>query len=294
MLNITSCPVCAGSNFKPFISCKDYTVSGQTFNIVECSACRFKFTNPVPEPETMGDYYKSENYISHSNTKKGLVSRLYHIVRNYTLGQKLKLVEAHVSRGTLLDYGCGTGMFLNAAAADGWKAFGIEPDAGARKLAQEGGNSIAATLKDFSAQNPSFRANAITLWHVLEHVPDLSKTISFLKAALDPGGVLIIAVPNLNSNDAAYYGEHWAAYDVPRHLYHFNKGSLEDLLNRNGFALTETRPMKFDSFYVSMLSEKYRHGKINYVRAFLRGLISNLSASSAHDYSSVIYIFKQK
>jgi len=242
----------------------------------------------------MGDYYKSENYISHSNTKKGLVSRLYHIVRNYTLGQKLKLVEAHVSRGTLLDYGCGTGMFLNAAAADGWKAFGIEPDAGARKLAQEGGNSIAATLKDFSAQNPSFRANAITLWHVLEHVPDLSKTISFLKAALDPGGVLIIAVPNLNSNDAAYYGEHWAAYDVPRHLYHFNKGSLEDLLNRNGFALTETRPMKFDSFYVSMLSEKYRHGKINYVRAFLRGLISNLSASSAHDYSSVIYIFKQK
>lgn len=294
MHTYTNCPVCKSQTFSPFLSCKDYTVSMETFNIVSCTTCQFKFTNPIPDLDALGNYYKSEDYISHSNTKKGLISQLYHLVRSYTLKGKLNLVSKHVQKGSILDYGCGTGMFLKQCDDSGWKTYGMEPDSGARSIANSFALKVKENKADLIASFPEIKFNAITLWHVLEHVTDLDETISYFKERLATNGVLIIAVPNYTSYDAAHYKEHWAAYDVPRHLYHFDMESMSRLLNDRGFQLAETKPMKFDSFYVSMLSEKYQSGKINYFRAFLTGLKSNLKAKKASNYSSVIYVFKHK
>lgn len=294
MFSYSNCPICKNSKFKNFINCKDHTVSQETFTIVQCESCGFKFTNPIPELDHLGRYYKSEDYISHSNTKKGLISRLYHTVRNYTLKNKINLVSSYVSRGTILDYGCGTGMFLKACKDAGWKTLGMEPDSGASQLAGELGINVYADKSELKSVMKDNKVEAITLWHVLEHVTDLEETLSFFFNYLSAAGVLIIAVPNHQSYDAKHYKEHWAAYDVPRHLYHFEKETIQKLLSNNGFNLIETLPMKFDSFYVSMLSEKYKTGSIRYLNAFILGLVSNISAKNSSGYSSTIYVFKKQ
>ena len=294
MLNLEKCIVCGSSQFEPFLVCKDYTVSQQNFNIVSCKSCGFKFTNPRPENSVIGDYYKAEEYVSHSNTTKGVVNKLYHSVRNYTLKQKLKLISSYVSRGTMLDYGCGTGMFLNVCKNDGWETYGMEPDDNARKMSIEKGLDVFSDKDKVSNRIADKKFNAITLWHVLEHVTDMEATLSFFKSKLNDDGVLIIAVPNHVSYDAQYYKEFWAAYDVPRHLHHFDINSMTSLVEKAGFKFQESKPMKFDSFYVSMLSEKYKTGSVNLVKAFLVGLTSNFKAKDTHSYSSTIYIFKHK
>jgi SAM-dependent methyltransferase len=294
MKTLNNCPVCNATSFSSFITCKDYTASNETFNIVNCQSCSFKFTSPRPQNQDLGNYYKSEDYISHSNTSKGLISKLYKSVRNHTIKKKIALVLKHVSRGTILDYGCGTGMFLSACQKDGWKAFGMEPDEGARKIATQMGLNTFSDKDRMQTYITNQKFDAITLWHVLEHVTDLPETLSFFKSKLNPKGALIIAVPNHTSYDANKYKEFWAAYDVPRHLYHFEINSISKLLDNYGFKLEETKAMKFDSFYVSMLSEKYKTGSIKYLSAFLTGLKSNLKAKEAKDYSSVIYVFKHK
>lgn len=294
MLNLEKCIVCGSSQFEPFLVCKDYTVSQENFNIVSCKSCGFKFTNPRPENSVIGDYYKAEEYVSHSNTTKGVVNKLYHSVRNYTLKQKLKLISSYVSRGTMLDYGCGTGMFLNVCKNDGWETYGMEPDDNARKMSIEKGLDVFSDKDKVSDRIADKKFNAITLWHVLEHVTDMEATLSFFKSKLNDEGVLIIAVPNHVSYDAQYYKEFWAAYDVPRHLHHFDINSMTSLVEKAGFKFKESKPMKFDSFYVSMLSEKYKTGSVNLVKAFLVGLTSNFKAKDIHSYSSTIYIFKHK
>ncbi len=294
MTTLVNCPVCGNGSFEPFIKCKDYTVSQEVFQIVSCKSCGFKFTNPRPSNEKLGDYYKSEEYISHSNTSKGLISKLYKIVRNYTLKGKLNLVSKHSQKGNLLDYGCGTGMFLSVAKSSTWNVFGIEPDSGAREYAiKQNGLTVYPDLGTAHKFWENTQFNCITLWHVLEHVTELNDTLTWFNTKLNKNGTLIIAVPNYKSYDAEVYREHWAAYDVPRHLYHFEQKTMVDLVQKAGFKHIESLPMKFDSFYVSMLSEKYRSGKINYFSAFLTGLKSNLKAKQAADYSSVIYVFKK-
>lgn len=292
MLNLEKCIVCGSSQFEPFLVCKDYTVSQESFNIVSCKSCGFKFTNPRPENSVIGDYYKAEEYVSHSNTTKGVVNKLYHSVRNYTLKQKLKLISSYVSRGTMLDYGCGTGMFLSVCKNDGWETYGMEPDDNARKMSIEKGLEVFSDKDKVSDRIADKKFNAITLWHVLEHVTDMEASLSFFKSKLNDDGVLIIAVPNHVSYDAQYYKEFWAAYDVPRHLHHFDINSMTSLVEKAGFKFQESKPMKFDSFYVSMLSEKYKTGSVNLVKAFLVGLTSNFKARDNNSYSSTIYIFK--
>ena len=293
MKTLSNCPVCNGTIFTPFLTCKDHTVSGIEFEIVSCANCNFKFTNPRPDDELLGDYYKSEEYISHSNTNKGLISKLYHLVRNYTLNKKVKLLSRFVSRGTILDYGCGTGMFLNACQQSGWEIYGMEPDASARKIGSEMGLKVFSDKSSLKAGFGTKQLDVITFWHVLEHVTDLPQTLTFVKENLKQDGLLVIALPNYKSYDARYYEKFWAAYDVPRHLYHFDIDTIQKLLIPYGFKLIETKPMKFDSFYVSMLSEKCKTGSVNYLQAFLTGLRSNSKADSAAEYSSVIYLFKQ-
>lgn len=292
MIHYSNCPACHSTSIHTQLRAKDHTVSQKEFEVWHCDSCTLRFTQDVPEQEAIGAYYQSDNYISHSDTKKGLVNRLYHIVRDHTLKTKQKLVQQQtgLTKGKLLDIGCGTGAFLNTMQKAGWQITGLEPDATAREKAASLYNiHPSAPEQLFSLPEGSF--NAITMWHVLEHVHNLEGYLAKLQRLLAPGGKLIIAVPNYTSADAAYYGQHWAAYDVPRHLYHFSPASMKQLLGRFGLQLNGIKPMWFDSFYVSMLSEKYKNGKENILGAFWRGLRSNFAATRDHARcSSVIYI----
>ena len=286
-----TCPVCASKKYNPFLTCKDYTVSNQYFNIVSCESCGFKFTNPVPDESNIGKYYKSENYVSHSDTKKGLINKLYHTVRDITLKQKLALINNPSPKGKILDIGCGTGYFINTCKNDGWNITATEPDEDARKqacgLIGQDVESDLFNIKDIN----SF--NIITMWHVLEHIHQLNESIAHLYTLLKPNGTIVIAVPNCESRDAKTYKEYWAAYDVPRHLYHFTQSTMDKLLVNHGFEKIKTVPMKFDAFYISMVSEKYKKGKSNLLLSFLNGIKSNFSAKD-NNYSSIIYIYRKK
>lgn len=295
MIHYTHCPACQATTIQPVLAVQDYTVSQEVFSVWHCASCTHRFTQDVPAAAAIGRYYQSENYISHTNTSKGLVNRLYHLVRNYTLGSKMKLVQSVSGRntGTLLDVGAGVGAFAAFMREKGWQVTGLEPDGETRKRAQE---QHRITLQDSADlfQLPVAHFDVITMWHVLEHVHQLDDYIQQLKALLKPGGVLLIAVPNYTSHDASYYQAHWAAYDVPRHLYHFSPASMRTLLQRHGLAVKATRPMWFDSFYVSLLSEKYKTGKASLVKGFWRGFVSNLKAGGNKEKcSSVIYVINR-
>lgn len=294
MSTTAPCPVCKSSQTAPAFKAQDYTVSGEQFTICHCSSCSFKFTHPVPPEDKIGAYYQSQDYISHSDTNKGFINRAYQWVRNLTLRSKRKLVSRGTgkSKGRLLDIGCGTGYFLNTMKEAGWEVSGIEPSPEARALVQKNfGISPAEPAAIYSLPDASL--DAITMWHVLEHVYDLDGYMARIKAMLAPGGVLFIAVPNHQSLDAEKYGPGWAAWDVPRHLYHFNPAAMEALLKRTGFELKQMKKMPFDSFYVSLLSEKYRKGGM--MRAAFIGFRSWLAALfNTKRCSSIIYIIVPK
>lgn len=276
---------------------EDFTVSHSKFNIQKCDDCSFLFTNPRPDATHIGTYYESQDYISHHDEATDLMSRVYTAVRNYTISQKIKLINKHQSTpGKLLDIGCGTGIFMQAAQNASWKVDGTEPDPGARKVAQSRvGETIYETINAPELQTKRF--DIITLWHVLEHVHLLNETITWLHEHLNDNGKLIIAVPNPESDDASRYGKFWAAYDVPRHLYHFSKNVMSKLMAKHKFKVETILPMWFDSFYVSMLSTKYKAGKVGIPESVIAGLKSNMagtsSVSKAYNTSSLIYIISK-
>jgi 2-polyprenyl-3-methyl-5-hydroxy-6-metoxy-1,4-benzoquinol methylase len=291
----TRCPVCGSPAIKPVLSLKDYTVSKDGFSIWECSGCSLRFTQEAPDANSIAPYYNSVNYVSHSDTSKGFVNRLYHAVRKHTLKQKRKLVQRVTSlrQGNLLDLGSGTGAFVHEMESHGWNVTGLEPDQGARKIAAE---RFKARLDEAGKffHLPAESYDAITLWHVLEHIHDLHGYMTQLKSVLKKNGRLFIAVPNYTSKDAAIYKEYWAAYDVPRHVYHFSPASLQVLVEMHGLQILQYKPMWYDSFYISMLSSKYKNGKVNLVASFLIGLRSNLKAwLDVRRCSSVIYIINK-
>jgi 2-polyprenyl-3-methyl-5-hydroxy-6-metoxy-1,4-benzoquinol methylase len=290
MKNINHCPICSDSKFTPFIECVDYTVSKKKFTIVKCEACDFHFTNPIPVAKEIGEYYKSESYISHSSSSKGLINKIYHKVRTYTLKQKVKLIQSKTNGLDHLDIGAGTGHFINATTQAGFNTLGLEPDKDARQLANSTFKVNIQPLDELHKLEDNSR-DVITLWHVLEHVYDLQKDVTKMTSILKEDGVMIVAVPNRNSYDAKKYKEFWAAYDLPIHLYHFVPNDIRNLFGQFNMEVKEVLPMKFDSYYVSMLSEKYKGGNI--VSAFVTGLKSNMKADD-ESYSSQIYILKKK
>lgn len=295
LVHYTNCPVCGSPDIKNVLSVKDYTVSNETFVIAECNSCSLRFTQDVPDAASIAPYYKSENYISHTNTSKGLINRLYQSVRKRTLKQKRRLIEraSGIKKGRLLDVGSGTGAFANEMQQAGWQVTGLEPDADARAVGKQSYNIDLADIGQFYQLRES-SYDVITMWHVLEHVHDLQGYIAKLKLLLTENGKLFIAVPNYTSKDAAAYKEQWAAYDVPRHLYHFSPRSMQVLMEKHGLRILQHKPMWYDSFYVSMLSSKYIHGKPNLVGAFFKGLGSNLKAmGDVKRCSSVIYIISK-
>lgn len=296
VVHYSNCPVCGSAQFIDIFKVKDYTVSGEEFQIVECPACFLRFTQDVPSPDAIGRYYKSENYISHTNTSAGLVNRIYQLVRKRTLANKRKLITqlTGLKTGQLLDIGSGTGSFVAEMSRHGWQVTGLEPDADARKNARElYGVELGEMNEFYKTREQSF--DAISLWHVLEHVHELHPYVKRLKHLLKPGGTIFIAVPNYTSDDAIKYGPYWAAYDVPRHLYHFSPGSIEKLMQAHGLKITSLRQMWYDSFYISLLSSKYKHGHTNYLEAGWNGLRSNMKAiGNADKCSSVMYIVTHK
>lgn len=271
-----------------FQKVRDYSVSKEIFELHHNPEYDLLITFPKPSLEKLPSYYESEDYISHTDGKRSLFERLYHLIKGIALNNKLKLINAKSEKGKLLDIGAGTGDFLVVAQKDGWQTTGIEPSEKAKSIAINKGVNFAANLSEL--ENHSF--DVITMWHVLEHVPNLNEYIAELKRLLKPSGTILIAVPNFKSFDANYYGRFWAAYDVPRHIWHFSKTAIQKLFAEKEMKLVEVLPMKFDSFYVSLLSEKYKTGKMNFIRAFFVGLKSNKSGKQTNEYSSHIYVIK--
>ncbi|WP_298779419.1 class I SAM-dependent methyltransferase [uncultured Polaribacter sp.] len=276
------------NNLEDYLKCKDFTVSNESFDLLLNKELDLLVTQPVPK--NLSSYYESENYISHTDGKKSIFEKVYQLVKNYTLKRKLKLINSfQFSTKTILDVGAGTGDFLKVCKNNSWHVFGTEPNSSARELALKKGINLKEDLSDF--KNKKF--DVISLWHVLEHVENLSEYISNLKDLLSDDGRLIIAVPNYKSYDANYYKEFWAAFDVPRHLWHFSQTSIHKLFEAENMIVEKTLPMKFDAYYVSLLSEKYKSKKMKPLSAFYRGFISNWKAQSTSEYSSLIYILKK-
>jgi 2-polyprenyl-3-methyl-5-hydroxy-6-metoxy-1,4-benzoquinol methylase len=273
-----------------FQKVRDYSVSKEIFELHHNPEYDLLITFPKPSLEKLPSYYESEDYISHTDGKRSLFEKMYHFIKHIALKNKVKLINAQSEKGKLLDIGAGTGDFLVVAKNDGWQTTGIEPSAKAKSIAINKGVNFADNLSDL--EDHSF--DVITMWHVLEHVPNLDEYISELKRLLKPTGTILIAVPNFKSFDANYYGRFWAAYDVPRHIWHFSKTAIQKLFSEKGMKLVEVLPMKFDSFYVSLLSEKYKTGKMNFIRAFFVGLKSNNSGKQTKEFSSHIYIIKNQ
>lgn len=273
-----------------YIKIKDHSVSGEEFELLFDPELQLLKTTPQPALENLGRYYDSDDYISHTDSKRSLFEKLYHAVKQKALRDKVKLITGITGlKGQLLDIGAGTGDFAAEATKNGWNVTGFEPSERARNIAISKG----VTLVDETSELPDSSFDVVTMWHVLEHVPNVEKQIAELKRLVKPGGHIIIAVPNFKSFDAKHYGAFWAAYDVPRHLWHFSKTAIEKLFGKQDIKLIKVLPMKFDSFYVSLLSEKYKTGKMNFVRGFAIGIRSNFNGMSSGEYSSHIYVLKR-
>ena len=293
----TSCPCCGSVDIAKALACKDFTVSNEIFDIMECGICTIRFTQSVPDQASVGVYYQSDAYISHTDTEKGLVNKLYIMARNYTLGWKMRLLAKSTGKQAykkeLLDIGAGTGAFLDKANRSNWVATGLEPDQGARKICLDK-YGIQSEMPEKLFELPSQQYDAVTMWHVLEHVHQLHEYMNQIKRVLKGDGVALIALPNYTSKDAAEYKSYWAAYDVPRHLYHFSPQAMAVLAHQHGMKLESMRPMWLDAFYIALLSEQYKTGKSNLAAAIWNGLKSNFFALKDKSVcSSIVYILRK-
>lgn len=287
MEQLSACPVCDNTALKTAFECPDHFLSKEVFQIERCKQCNLLLTNPRPDEKNIIKYYKSDSYISHSNESNSFINLIYKQVRSITLKRKLQMLERFAFKGKLLDYGCGTGHFLSYATTHGWNTHGIEPDDTARRLiSTDLSPKVLSSLEGLTDND----FDVITLFHVLEHVHALEKTLSDLILRLNSNGVLFLALPNYKSADAQYYQRYWAGYDVPRHLYHFDQKSVFHLARKYGLNIVSTIPMKFDSYYVSMLSEKYQGHNLSFLRGFITGYRSNRQARKTREYSSLIYV----
>ena len=296
ILKINTCPLCGGQQLELALTCTDHYASGETFEVVRCVHCGFLMTQHAPVEAEIGKYYETPDYISHSNTRKGLMNRVYHLVRQFMLGRKASLVvrASKLKKGTLLDYGTGTGYFADAMNRRGWMVNAIEKSLSAREFAKKHfGLDVKAegALRDYADGS----MDVVTLWHVMEHLEDLNGMWQTFRRILKQRGVLVVAVPNPDSYDARKYGEWWAAYDVPRHLWHFSPSVMQQFGVRHGFILEQRYPMPMDAFYVSMLTEKYKGSRMPFVKGLWTGTCAWLhSLGKKERSSSMIYVFRKK
>ena len=279
---------------KSHLKLKDHSVSGDSFELLYDASRELLYTHPKPSETELPNYYPDTNYISHTNQKTSLFDLLYHAVRYVSVGRKLRLLKPFQPKGAaLLDIGAGTGFFLRAAKKRGWAVTGIEPNLSARNLA----NSKAPNTvfdSDTLRMLPEKSFDVITLWHVLEHLPNLDADIKTLQKLLKPNGRIVVAVPNFKSFDADYFKGFWAAYDVPRHLWHFSQQSISKVFSEVQMELESTHPLIMDAYYVCLLSNKLKTGSYQILNSFWVGFLSNCKALKSGEYSSLIYILKNK
>lgn len=292
MITLKECPACASENIEKYMETEDFFLSKERFSLSKCANCQLVFLNPRPASEDLIKYYQSDKYISHHSKGLNPFNALYRYLRNRNISYKYNLVTKIVKSGSLLDIGCGTGEFLNYFTLKNWQVKGIEPDLDARKHAKvEFGLDVfdENMLNDFS--NESF--DVVTMWHVLEHVLDVNKRVKTVYRLLKKGGLFVVAVPNYLSWDADHYNKYWAAYDAPRHLYHFSPEALIKLVEKFNFKFYDSYPLKYDSYYISFISEKYKGSKFPFLNGVINGLRSNSSAKKDKNYSSIIYLFRK-
>ena len=291
---LQECPKCASSSRHLWNTLTDHSISGEPFAVIDCTTCGFRFTNPRPDQRTVGSYYQSDNYYSHSSTSKTIVSRLYKLARRWGVRNKHKIIRSVQPKGRVLDVGCGTGEFLAYLMSRGYLVDGVEPNQTAREqaIANHGIQVVANT-----DQIPGYEQfQVITLWHVLEHVPDLRATLKKIFTQLASDGTLLIAVPDRGSWDAKHYGTFWAAWDVPRHFYHFRQTDIQALLREHGFLLVATKRMWMDAFYIAILSEGYSGASrpVALIKGLMVGAWSNLASMlSGGPTSSSLYVARK-
>ncbi len=286
------CPVCQGQQLSKKLDVKDLFFTREDFSIWECRDCSVLFTWPQPSSAEIGRYYETPAYLSHNTEKNGLLGKFYAFLRSINIRKKFKIVEKYVPQGRLLDIGCGSGELLKYFAGQGWEVMGIEPSKAAREFAKKKyGLKIEAEQEIKNLPNLSF--DVVSMWHVLEHVADVNERMEQVHRLLKKDGVAVIALPNPLSWDAEYYKKYWAAYDVPRHLYHFSQKAFACLAQKHHFQIIQILPLKMDAFYVSLLSEGYKKGNFVLAKAFFSGLKSNRKAKQSGDYSSLIYVLRK-
>lgn len=291
-----ACLVCGQSGFTDLYSAIDHLVSGDSFLIRRCNACSFCFTCDTPSEKEIDRYYLSEDYISHSDKRLSLTDRLYHLARSCMLGRKHRLVTAVTRKktGTLLDAGSGTGYFASYMQQRGWKVTGIELSEQARNYSASR-FGITAVAPAALMNMPARSADCITFWHVIEHLYDPAMWMREAGRILKDDGKCLIALPNLASADAKWFGRRWAALDVPRHLWHFTPATMTRFVSDNGFTCNKIRSLPLDVFYISVLSYRNRGCRLSLIRGLMTGaLLSVSSFFRKYGASSLIYELSKK
>lgn len=293
-MNTNKCPWCESERTQIHLWLKDEFLTKEEFQIYECLRCGLLFTEPRPSKDKIGEYYKSQEYYSHQENKKGFIPKLYESIKLINIKHKYKIATKGVKVGKMLDIGCGVGDFLHRAEQNGWDCTGVEPSEEAKTIAQKRIKAKIIPGNDLE-KIPNETYDVITMWHVLEHVDDIKWQVAQLQRLIKKEGRIIIAVPNYKSYDAKFYKDKWAAYDVPRHLNHFNKETIVKIFKTNGLKLVASDKLVWDAYYISYMSEQYRHHSMPLIKGAYRGCLSNLKARKSNEWSSKIYVFiKQK
>lgn len=292
-MNNKICPWCESDKTQIYLWTKDEFLTHEEFQIHECQKCGLLFTEPRPAKDKIGAYYKSEEYYSHQENKHGFIPKIYERIKTINLKHKYNLATKGLPVGKMLEIGCGVGDFLHTMEQHGWECMGVEPSEEAKEIARKRMKAELFSPDDIN-EMPDESFDLITMWHVLEHVDDLKWQVEQLSRLIKKGGRIVIAVPNYKSLDAQYYKELWAAYDVPRHLNHFNSKTIANIFKTKGLELKKTDKLVWDAYYISYMSEQYKHHKLPLLKGFYRGLLSNCKARSTGEWSSLVYVFEKE
>jgi 2-polyprenyl-3-methyl-5-hydroxy-6-metoxy-1,4-benzoquinol methylase len=290
-----SCPICESKHIEFHQKIKDFTVSEETYDLYKCSDCGFIFTQDAPDAAHIGPYYKSDDYVSHSNTNKGLFFKVYHKVREIMLARKHKEIVANSSikaGAKILDIGAGRGYFLNHMQEHKYVCTGIEQDPDVRQAAIDQFNlNVLPPEELYKLEDKQF--DVITLWHVLEHIHDYRGYLDKIKKLLKPDGLLVVALPNPSCSDQYIYKDYWSGWDVPIHLWHFTPQNAKDLMAQYQFKMIDKRKLPFDPFYLSILASKERKDSFPTITGFVNGFKAYLmSLNNIDNSTSLTYYFK--
>lgn len=294
MITHSICPLCSYGKISSYLKCIDHLLSREEFELSKCPECGFVFTFKYPDEQNIGKYYESDDYIPHDDSANGFLNLIYLQVRSLMLRKKRRIITkaTGLTKGRILDIGCGTGYFAATMKKGGWDVTGIEPNVKARDFATRH-FALNVISPEHISELPSGSFDCVTLWHVLEHFHDPFNYSAEIKRLLRPDGLCLCALPNCSSFDANHYGEYWAAYDVPRHLWHFTPKTFRLFAQKTGFHISGIKSLPLDVFYISILSEKNKGSKFYFLIGMIKGIsFAFHSLFDKRKSSSLIYILR--